>query len=420
MIPWPAPSIPLVPGHSAPVRLFNHLAGEKRSVHISSAASLYVCGITPYDATHLGHAATYTTFDVLHRAWLDSGNAVRYVQNVTDVDDPLLERASRDGLPWHELADRELALFAQDMTALGILPPTELVGVVDSMATIAADVRALLASGDAYRLPVPPADLAADAGDDIYASVRQAPHFGEVSGFSASEMTKTFAERGGDPQRPGKRDPLDALLWRAARPGEPSWDGGELGIGRPGWHVECASIANRHLGLPVDVQGGGTDLLFPHHEMSATHGQQLTGVHPYARHYVHQAMVGLDGQKMSKSRGNLVLVSTLLRDGYEPAAIRLLLLKQHYRSVWSYSQSLLTAAQERTVRWRHALSREGGPPSEPVIAHIRAAVADDLDTPSALDAVDAWVDAQLALGGPFVNAAGALARALDTLLGVRL
>lgn len=415
-----------MPGQGVPSRLRS--GGELRPSAAGPSAGLYVCGITPYDATHLGHAATYVTFDLLQRVWRDNGLEVRYVQNVTDVDDPLLERAARDGIDWRELAHSEIALFREDMTALAVLPPDEYVGVVDSIGSIAADVRALVSSGAAYPVEVPAAEGAQAGAHDIYFDLAIDPRFGDVSGWTSEQMLAVFAERGGDPDRDGKRAPLDPLMWRAQRPGEPSWDGGTLGPGRPGWHGECTTIALQHLGMSFDVQGGGTDLIFPHHEMSAAQAHALTGQWPFARTYVHQAMVGLRGEKMSKSQGNLVKVSVLRAAGHDPMAIRLVLLAQHYATPWSYTDEALAAATVRLERWRGALSRQGGPDAAATVAVLRARLADDLDSPGALVAVDAWADAQLARGEDGVDvraehdlgAPGVLGRALDALLGVRL
>ncbi len=219
---------------------------------------------------------------------------------------------------------------------------------------------------------------------------------------------------------PGKRDRLDPLLWRAAREGEPSWSVDGLPDGRPGWHIECTAIALDHLGMAFDVQGGGTDLIFPHHEMSATQAVVLTDRRPFARTYAHQAMVGLDGEKMSKSKGNLVLVSKLRADGVDPMAIRLALLAQHYRTEWSWTEDLLKQAQVRLETWRSALSVNSAPDSADVVEAIRARVADDLDTPAALAAVDTWAQQTLTRGGGDDAAPGVLARALDAILGVRV
>ena len=391
-------------------------SGVVRPVDAGPTARLYVCGITPYDATHLGHAATYVTFDLMQRVWRDGGHGVRYVQNVTDVDDPLLERATRDGVNWQDLARSETALFHDDMAALGVLPPDEYIGVVESVEPIAADVRALLASGAAYQL----ADPSADGAADVYYDISRDERFGAVSGWTPQQMLEVFVDRGGDPGRAGKRSPLDPLLWRAERPGEPSWDGGSLGRGRPGWHAECTTIALRSLGMSFDVQGGGTDLVFPHHEMSAVQAHGLTGAWPFARTYVHQAMVGLDGEKMSKSKGNLVKVSVLRATGHDPMAIRLVLLAHHYRTEWSYTHADLEAATARLARWRSALSGSTGPDAAPTIALVRDRLADDLDAPGALSAVDSWADAQLTSGGADAEAPAALRQAVDALLGVRL
>ena len=378
---------------------------------------MYVCGITPYDATHLGHAATYVTFDLVGRALRDAGHRVEYVQNVTDVDDPLLERAARDGKDWRELATAEIDLFREDMTALAVLPPDDFVGVVESMDEITAAVRTLLGSGTAYRVPVPEGE---GSGSDVYLDLAQTPTFGQVSGWSAEQMDAVFADRGGDPDRVGKRSRFDPLLWRAERAGEPAWADDLLGAGRPGWHIECTAIALQHLGHPFEVQGGGSDLVFPHHEMSAVQSTALNGDEAFARHYVHQAMVGFEGTKMSKSRGNLVLVSKLRADGVDPMAIRLVLLARHYRTDWDYTPDLLEAATARLDRWREALSVNLGADAASTVAAVRAAVADDLDTPAALAAVDAWADRTLAGEWDDAAAPGLVSRTVDAVLGIRL
>jgi L-cysteine:1D-myo-inositol 2-amino-2-deoxy-alpha-D-glucopyranoside ligase len=369
---------------------------------------MYVCGITPYDATHIGHAATYVAFDLVGRAWRDAGHEVHYVQNVTDVDDPLLERAMRDGQDWQELADREIALFREDMTALAVVPPQQYVGAVEAIPQIVEAVQALREKGAAY-----------DVDADTYFAVQTDPRFGGVGHLDEPTMLRLAGERGGDPDRPGKKHPLDCLLWQGARPGEPAWET-PLGPGRPGWHIECTAIALEHLGNHIDVQGGGNDLVFPHHEMGASEAHVLTGEWPFASHYVHAGMVGLDGEKMSKSRGNLVFVSALRRDGHDPAAIRLALLARHYRSDWEWTAQDLTSAQVRLARWRDAVALPSGPPAEPVLAGVRRHVADDLDAPGALAVVDRWVDEALRHGGPDEGAPGEAARTVDALLGVRL
>jgi L-cysteine:1D-myo-inositol 2-amino-2-deoxy-alpha-D-glucopyranoside ligase len=402
------------------VRLFDTATDEIRPTSPGPVARLYVCGITPYDATHLGHAATYVTFDPVQRLWLDAGHDVHYTQNVTDVDDPLLERAARDGQDWRQLAAEQIQLFRDDMTSLRVLPPDDYVGVVESVPTIAEDVRRLLDSGAAYRLPVPPEEKGVDGVGDVYLDLAELPRFGAVSGWTREQMLSVFAERGGDPTREGKRDQLDPLLWRGEREGEPAWDGGELGSGRPGWHMECTSIALRHLGMAFDVQGGGSDLVFPHHEMSAVQAQVLTQDWPFARCYSHQAMVGLDGEKMSKSRGNLVLVSRLRADGVDPMAVRLALLDHHYRTDWFWADEDLAAAQDRLERWREAVHRPTGPNAVATLSRVRELLTDDLDAPHALAAVDRWVHDQLTRGGGDAEGPRLVRRTVDALLGVAL
>jgi L-cysteine:1D-myo-inositol 2-amino-2-deoxy-alpha-D-glucopyranoside ligase len=373
---------------------------------------MYVCGITPYDATHLGHAATMITFDLVQRAWLDAGFPVRYVQNVTDIDDPLLERAERDGEDWVVLAMRETALFREDMEALRMIPPAHYVGAVESIPAIVDKVIALLGDDAAYVLD--------DGTGDVYFDISTTPNFGYESNLSRAEMLVLAAERGGDPERPGKRDPLDPLLWRGARDGEPAWPGGQLGPGRPGWHIECAVIALGLLGETIDVQGGGNDLLFPHHECSAAHAERLTGQAPFASHYVHAGMIGLDGEKMSKSRGNLVFVSRLRADHVDPMALRLALIADHYRGDRTWNDDLLKTAEDRLARWRAAASATAGPSGADLLAGVRGRVANDLDTPGALALVDAWADATLAGAGDDPDAPKLMAHTVDALLGITL
>ncbi|MET7968893.1 cysteine--1-D-myo-inosityl 2-amino-2-deoxy-alpha-D-glucopyranoside ligase [Micromonospora sp. NPDC005305] len=409
---WAGHEVPRLPGKGTPLSLYDSARQGLHSSQPDGAASMYVCGITPYDATHLGHAATMITFDLVQRMWRDAGLTVRYVQNVTDIDDPLLERAERDGEDWKVLAMRETALFREDMEALRIIPPAHYVGAVESIPDIAEKVLVLLKDGAAYRLD--------DGTGDVYFDVAAAPAFGYESNLSREQMLEIFPERGGDPDRAGKRDPLDPLLWRGAREGEPSWPGGELGAGRPGWHIECAVIALNLLGDRIAVQGGGNDLLFPHHECSAAHAERLTGQAPFADHYVHAGMIGLDGEKMSKSRGNLVFVSRLRADQVDSMAVRLALLSGHYRSDRSWTDELLVAAQERLARWRRAAAAPAGPSGDELLAGVRARLADDLDSPGALAVADAWADQALAGVADDGAAPKLFADTVDALLGIRL
>ncbi len=406
---WPAPILPHLPGRGPTVRLWDTATGRTAPSTTEPAARMYVCGITPYDATHLGHAATYVAFDLLNRSWRDGGHQVRYVQNVTDIDDPLLERAEATGVDWRDLVDEQIQLFADDMTALRVLPPEVYLGAVETIPLVVDAVRRLLASSHAYRVE-----------DDVYFSVRSDARFGTVAGLDDAVMRALSAERGGDPDRPGKKDPLDPLLWRAERPGEPAWDGGTLGRGRPGWHIECTTIALAELGGCFDVQGGGSDLVFPHHEMSAAHAHALTGKWPFARLYAHAGMVGYTGHKMSKSRGNLVLISRLQAEGADPMAIRLALLDHHYRSDWEWTPDQLARATDRLGRWRRAARLLRGPDAQPLLSTVRERLADDLDAPGALAAVDVWVDRALADGGDVPRSPALAAKAVDALLGVAL
>ncbi|WP_280267391.1 cysteine--1-D-myo-inosityl 2-amino-2-deoxy-alpha-D-glucopyranoside ligase [Nocardia wallacei] len=409
---WSEISVPAVPGSGPPLRLFDTADRQVRPVTPGATATLYVCGITPYDATHLGHAATYLTFDLVNRVLRDGGHEVHYVQNVTDVDDPLFERADRDGIDWRDLGSREIALFREDMAALRVLPPRDYIGAVESVGEVVELVDKLLASGAAYVVDDP-------RYPDIYFRFDATEQFGYESGYDRATMDRLFAERGGDPQRPAKRDPIDALLWRVARPGEPSWPA-PFGAGRPGWHVECAAIALNRLGTEFDIQGGGSDLMYPHHEYSAAHAEALVAGRRFARHYVHAGLIALDGEKMSKSRGNLVFVSKLRRAEVDPAAIRLGLFAGHYRQDREWNDRVLAEALSRLDRWRQATALTTAPPADDTLARLRRHLADDLDTPKALAAVDSWARQALDYGGPDRTAPALVTEAVDALLGIRL
>ena len=415
MYSWAPVEIPSIPAsQDVPRRLRLHDSSSARTIPVGPAegeARIYVCGITPYDATHLGHASTYLTFDLVNRVWRDLGLKVNYVQNVTDVDDPLLERAAATGQDWEELAEDQTELFRSDMTALRIIPPDHYVGAVESIPCVVELIEKLLSTGLVYQVEDP-------EHPDWYFNTASAPGFGEVSHYDEERMLKIFAERGGDPDRPGKRHPLDCLLWRFARPGEPSWTSA-LGDGRPGWHIECTAISLHHLGPCFDVQGGGTDLVFPHHEMCAAEARAVTGV-PMAGAYVHSGMVALDGEKMSKSRGNLELVSRLRQRGADPMAIRLALLGQHYRSDWEWDSQVLERATRRLSAWRALRNIPATRPTEEIIAEMRRALRNDLDAPLALDIVDEWAAAGIESGGKEADGYTKISSAVDALLGVKL
>ncbi|KQQ98710.1 cysteine--1-D-myo-inosityl 2-amino-2-deoxy-alpha-D-glucopyranoside ligase [Arthrobacter sp. Leaf141] len=422
---WTSRPVPTLPGSMPAIRLFDTAAGRETALHVGPSPSMYVCGITPYDATHMGHAASYVAFDLLNRVWRDAGHRVAYVQNVTDVDDPLLERATATGVDWRDLAASQIELFQTDMEALNVLAPDRYVGAVESIALIVPAVEKLVALGLAYTVQGSNGEPDGDVYYDVEAAGKQsvAPDawtLGAISGLAESEMLELFAERGGDPGRAGKRQALDPLLWRVAREGEPHWPGASLGAGRPGWHIECTVIAQQYLPAPFTVQGGGSDLVFPHHEMGAGHAYSLAGV-PLARHYAHAGMVGLDGEKMSKSKGNLVLVSRLRAAGEDPAAIRLAILAHHYRSDWSWTDEGFAAAKAEISLWRQALGHAPEGSAAPLVARMRDALAADLNAPAAVAAVSQWSQQAMSDGGPASLTDQALVSdAVDALLGVVL
>lgn len=414
---WTAPVLPDLPGTGTAPKLFNTATGRLEHPAIADErATLYVCGITPYDATHLGHAATYLAFDTMLRAWRDAGIETRYAQNITDIDDPLLERAAATGVNWRTLADGQIALFRSDMHRLGMLPPDSYIAVTERIDEIAAAVQRLLELGLAY--PVPTDD---SGGDDLYFDLRGAEvqtqwRLGDVAPYEPRLMELLSAERGGDPERAGKRDPLDPLLWRAVREGEPSWES-PVGPGRPGWHIECSVIATAELGDAFTVQGGGSDLIFPHHEFTAAHATALSGT-PLAHAYCHTGLLSYEGHKMSKSRGNLVLVSKLLdgthggaaAGGADPAAVRLALLAHHYRSEWEWFDADLVTATRRLEAWRAGVLRDSPDPvnAEGVLRQLRQSLANDLDTPVMLATLDAALDQGVDDPELVINAVSAL------------
>jgi L-cysteine:1D-myo-inositol 2-amino-2-deoxy-alpha-D-glucopyranoside ligase len=372
---------------------------------------MYVCGITPYDATHLGHAATYLTFDLINRFLRATGAEVDFVQNITDIDDPLLERAKRDGVDWKTLAQSQVDLFKGDMTDLHVIPPKDYIGVVEAMPLVVDAVQKLKDAATTY-----------EVGSDIYYRVHSDSEFGQRSHYSNEKMLEIFSQRGGDPQKPGKEDPLDALVWLSQREGEPGWPS-QFGVGRPGWHIECCAIALHYLNpepndeYAIDIQGGGSDLIFPHHEMSAAQSRSINGQR-FARSYVHAGMVGLDGEKMSKSLGNLVFVSKLVSSGVNPAAIRWALMGHTYSSDLMWSDALIQESVIDIDRLQLNLARMEVAPTESVIQEVIEALSQNLDTPRAIAALKSWMDKTES--GVTGGVAGELSRALDTLLGITL
>jgi len=353
-------------------------------------ASLYSCGITPYDAAHLGHAAVYLTFDLLQRRLRDLGHETHCVRNVTDVDDDILRKARELGVHYLDLAAEQIANFDAQMAALGLLAAYSEPRATSAISEILSLIGETIDRGAAYQ-----------AGGAVYFSVDHFSPFGSVSHYDRAKMLVLAAEHGGNPDDPFKRDPLDFVLWQPSLPDEPSWES-RWGPGRPGWHVECSALALRELGATIDVHGGGRDLVFPHHECETAQSETVTG-RPFVRHWLHVGLVGLDGTKMSKSLGNLVFVSELLAEA-EPAAARLSLLAHHYRGDWEWRGELLDQAIDRLASWRAAGESDEGPALE----DVRAALDDDLDAPAALRALDAHAGA------------GRSVRAGAALLGVSL
>jgi L-cysteine:1D-myo-inositol 2-amino-2-deoxy-alpha-D-glucopyranoside ligase len=352
------------------MRLYDSARQEILPLQPGPIVSLYTCGITPYDAAHLGHAAVYLAFDVLQRRLRDLGHTTRCVRNVTDVDDPLLAKARELGVHYLDLAAAEMARFDADMQALGLLPAWSEPRATSAIPDILGFIGMVLERGHAY-----------EAGGGVYFDVSTFPRFGQISHLGEAEMLALAAERGGNVDDPHKRAPLDFVLWQPSADGEPSWES-LWGRGRPGWHIECSALALRELGETVDIHGGGDDLIFPHHECETAQSEAATGVR-FVRHWVHVGMVCLGGEKMSKSLGNLVFVGDLLKE-HEPAAVRLAFAGHHYRESFEWEPAMLDEAAERLARWRAA----GGPPGGALEA-VRARLDDDLDTCGALQAIDA-------------------------------
>ena len=393
------------------LNLTNSASGKKESIGRKQLYRMYVCGITPYDATHLGHAATYLTFDLINRYLTASGSEVRYVQNITDIDDPLLERAKRDGVDWTDLAHQQIDLFRSDMINLRVIPPAHYIGAVDAIPLVTDAIERLSSKDSIYSVE-----------RDLYFKVHSDAQFGQRSHLSQEKMMEIFAERGGDPTRVGKIDPLDCLVWMSQRPNEPGWPS-PFGTGRPGWHIECTAIAIKYLepspseDALIDIQGGGSDLIFPHHEMCAAQAQMLAGK-PLASTYVHAGMIGLDGEKMSKSKGNLVFVSKLVAAGRDPMAIRWALMKDHYRQDRMWTDELLVAAESELIALRSCLAQNDVAPTSDLIEKIVDALSDDLNTKGVISVLNTWVERTQA--GDTGGDAQSLVGALDALLGIKL
>jgi L-cysteine:1D-myo-inositol 2-amino-2-deoxy-alpha-D-glucopyranoside ligase len=390
---------------TGPMRIYDTARSEVVAFEPGPVVLIYTCGITPYDATHLGHAATYVTYDVLQRRLRDLGHETRCVRNVTDVDDDLLRKARELGVHYLDLAAAETARFDADMEALNVVECWSEPRATSAIADIRGFIGMVLHQGHAY-----------ESGGSVYFDVSSFERFGQVSHYTRDQMIDLARQHGGNPDDPNKRDPLDFVLWQPSAPDEPSWES-LWGPGRPGWHIECSALALRELDTTIDLHGGGSDLIFPHHEMSAAQSKVMNNKE-FASHYVHAGMIGLDGEKMSKSKGNLVFVSQLLRDGVDAMVIRTALLQHHYRSDHMWHNSELDKARDFLDELRLCLSRPDVATTDGVIQAIISALSADLNTPAALSALQNWITAtnQGEAGGD----AGELSRAIDALLGIAI
>ena len=410
---WPSVFLPQLESDLdfAPLSLMDSKLLKLKQIDKKSVYRMYVCGITPYDATHLGHAATYLTFDLINRYLRASGSIVDYVQNITDIDDPLLERAQRDNVDWQILAHSQIDLFRNDMINLRVLAPKHYIGAVEAIDLVSQSIDLLKEQGSIYSIE-----------NDLYFKNASSSEFGSLSHLSQTEMEEIFSQRGGNPRLPGKIDPLDCLVWMSQRAGEPGWPS-HYGVGRPGWHIECTAIALKYLQpdpfeeFCIDIQGGGSDLIFPHHEMCASQARVITGKE-LASSYVHSAMIGLDGEKMSKSKGNLVFVSTLVNNGADPMAIRIALMSKHYRVDRMWTDELLTDAQSLLENLRKAFSAKSCADTTQISSQIISAISNDLDTPLALQLLSKWADETNS--GMTGSTSGSLKVVVDALLGIAI
>ena len=404
-----------VSGSLGPVRLYD--TARRAVVPFEPApppgeVRIYVCGITPYDSTHLGHANTYLAYDLLIRRLEDLGHHVRMVRNITDVDDSILPKARELGVDFLELAAAETARFHSDMEALNTRPPAAEPRATEWVAEMTALIGDLAAAGHAYT-----------AEGTTWFDVSTWPGFGQLSGCDPDTMRALSAERGGTPDDPRQRNPLDFVLWQPSPPDEPSWDS-PFGPGRPGWHIECSAMSMGLLGTGIDLHGGGRDLIFPHHECELAQSEAAAG-HRFVEHWMHCGMVGYEGTKMSKSLGNLVFVSDLCKES-PPAAVRLALMGHNYRDDWEWHDGddavgveLLGALNEAVRRGdSDARASRGGADPAPFARRLRDALDDDLDAPRARDVL-AEMAAAVVEGRLDGSAAGVLAE-LCALCGIAL
>jgi L-cysteine:1D-myo-inositol 2-amino-2-deoxy-alpha-D-glucopyranoside ligase len=397
------------------MQLYNALSQEVEPFEpIGEAVTVYVCGITPYDTTHIGHCFTYVSFDNLIRYLESIGYPVKYTQNVTDIDDDILRKAKEVGDDWLTVGNRWTAHFIKDNIALNVRPPDYFPRATDVIEEIVSAVQALLDAGVAY-----------ESNGSVYYSVAKDPDFGKLSRLGYDEMLSTANERGNRPDDPNKQDPLDFVLWQAHAPGEPFWES-PWGKGRPGWHIECSTMSSKYLGKTIDIHGGGSDLLFPHHECEIVQAEKSTAVKPFSRFWMHTAMVEYEGEKMSKSLGNLVWVRELLEEGWPADAIRVCMAGHHYRKSWEYVPEDLEQAAEKGAKFLMAVKAKSGLgnalDAAPAENAFHDAMQQDLDTPAALAALVDLADAILAAAeaGRDITKAQQTFRTCSAVLGLRL
>ena len=359
------------------MRLYNTLTGDVREFSSGDGKSvkMYVCGVTPYSSTHVGHALSYVVFDVLRRYLEHKGYEVRHVQNFTDIDDKIIQRASEEGVSSEELAERYINDFFDTMDALGIQRAHVYPRATQEISPIIETIRGLVEKGFAY-----------PAGGDVNFRVTRFAEYGKLSHRTLDGMI-AGARISVDEQ---KEHPGDFALWKGAKSGEPAWDS-PWGPGRPGWHIECTSMAMTYLGESLDIHGGGQDLVFPHHENEIAQSEAVSGCEPFSRYWVHNGLLQLGDDKMSKSLGNLVSVEEAL-DRYSPDSLRLYFLSSHYRSPLNYSDEGAAAMERSADRLRRSLEHDGTDSGEPLgVAsyeeRFMAAMDDDLNTPRALAAL---------------------------------
>lgn len=363
------------------LRLYNSKTREKEVFKPlkKSKVLIYVCGITPYDTTHLGHAFTYIFFDALVRYLTFSGYKVNYTQNVTDIDEDILKKAKEKKMDYKKLGDSWTKIFLSDMKSLNVLLPTHFVKATDSIDKIIEIINGLLKNGYAYI-----------SGGNVYFNISKFKNYGKLSKFNKKQMILISKERGGDPSDPLKKNPLDFILWQKAKESEPSWNA-PFGKGRPGWHIECSAMVNKYLGKQIDIHGGGKDLIFPHHESEIAQSESYTKKSPFVKYWMHTAMVLCNGEKMSKSLGNLVMIGKLLSK-YSPNAIRWAMLSHYYRHPWEFEEKELQSCEDYIRKVFMALKQINKTSvckinSDVYLKNFICTMNDNLDTPRALHLV---------------------------------